>query len=391
MWTAAGWQALLLGAALIGAGRVFGLVELVVVGTVPAAAAVGALMVRRLRPSYLSVSRSVTPYRVPVGEAARVEMAVLNRSRSPWRSPILRISDSVTGADDVRLSVAPLAGGRGAKGAYRLPAPRRGVIEIGPMRIDDLDPFGLARRSHRVPNRVRLVVHPPIEALPVAPLRTGDEPLVGEQYQQSSPGSSSDEIDGLRPYVDGDDPRRIHWSSTARCDELIVRQYRPPHDVCLTVIIDTRPPGHLEWAQDATTSVAASVAEATLAAGDAVRVRTTDGRGTPVLAGPGRLDEVLEFLALLKDGENRIHPDAGAGRSTGVAVTADPSAASDPEARSRLVRRLGVSLIVTCDAAGWDAGGPGGGMAGNWIHLTGPGQLGDLWRIPAPAPTGAWT
>ncbi len=383
MWTAAGWQVLFLGAALIGAGRVFGHVELVVVGTVPAATAVGALLVRKLRSSQLSVSRRIVPYRVPVGEAARVELVVLNRSRSLWRSPILRIRDSVTGAGDVRLSVAPLAGGRRAKGAYRLPASRRGVVEIGPMRIDDLDPFGLARRLHRVANRARLVVHPPIEALPAAPLRTGDEPLVGEQYRQSPPGPSSDEVDGLRPYVDGDDPRRIHWRSTARHDELVVRQYRPPHDVCLTVIIDTRPPGHLESAQDVTTSVAASIAAATLAAGDAVRVRTTDGRGTPVLAGPARLDEALEFLALLRDGENRIHPDAGAGWSTGVAVTADPAAAHDPEARSKLVRRLGVSLIVTCDAAIWDSGGPAGGTAGNWIHLTGSGQLADRWNIPA--------
>lgn len=384
MWTAAGWQTLLLGAALIGAGRVFGHVELVVVGTVPAAAAAGALMVRILRSSQLSVSRTVAPYRVPVGQAARVELVVINRSRSPWRSPILRIRDSVTDSGDILLSVAPLASGQRAKGAYRLPARRRGVIEIGPMRIDDLDPFGLARRPHLVPNRVRLVVHPPIEALPAARMQTGDEPLVGEQYQQSSPGPNSDEIDGLRPYADGDDPRRIHWRSTARLDELIVRQYRPPHDVCLTVIIDTRPPGHVESAQDVTSSVAASIAAAALAAGDPVRVQTTDGRGTPVLAGPDRLDEVLEFLALLADGENRIHPDAGAGRSTGVAVTADPAAAGDPEVRAKLVRRLGVSLIVTCDTAIWDSGGAGG-STGDWIHLTGSGQLGDLWRLPAPA------
>lgn len=385
MWTAAGWQTLFLGAALIGAGRVFGHVELIVVGTVPAAMAAGALLVRKFRSSQLSVSRTVTPYRVPVGESARVELAVLNRSRSPWRSPILHVRDAVTGEGDVQLSVAPMAGGRAAKGAYRLPAARRGVIEIGPMRIDDLDPFGLARRSHLVANRTRLVVHPPIEVLPAAPLTTGDDPLVGEQCELPAPGPSSDEIDGLRPYADGDDPRRIHWRSTARLDELIVRQYRPPHDVCLTVIIDTRPPGHLEAAQDATSSVAASIAAATLAAGDAVRVLTTDGRGTPVLSGPARLDEALEFLALLEDGENRIHPDAGAGRSTGVAVTADPAAASDPEARSKLVRRLGVSLIVTCDMAIWDSGGPAGGSTGDWIHLTGSGQLGDLWRLPAPA------
>lgn len=384
MWTAAGWQVLFLGAAMIGAGRVFGHVELVVVGTVPAAAAAGALIVRKLRSSQLSVSRTVTPYRVPVGGTARVELVFLNRSRGPWRSPILRVRDSVTGAGDVRLSVAPLAGGRRVKGAYRLPASRRGVVEVGPMRIDDLDPFGLARRSHRIHNRARLVVHPPMEDLPAARMRTGEEPLAGEQHPRLSPGPNSDEVDGLRPYVDGDDPRRIHWRSTARRDELIVRQYRPPHDVCLTVIIDTRPPGHLESVQDVTTSVAASIAQATLAAGDAVRVRTTDGRGTPVLAGPGRLDEALEFLASLADGQNRIHPDAGAGRSVGVAVTAHPAAAHDPEARAKLVRRLGVSLIVTCDASVWDSGGRGGQRAGNWIHLTGPGQLGGLWRIPAP-------
>ena len=217
-----------------------------------------AVAVRRLRPSRIAVGRQLTPPQVPAGDAARVDLEIVNRGRRS--SPLLRLHDTVTGTRGVALSIAPLPrNGGSTRGAYRLPTTTRGVIQLGPVRIDDIDPLGLARWSHHIPNTLRLIVHPPIEVLPARRVPSGDDPLLGEELRQSL-GLSDEEFDGLRPYSPGDDLRRVHWPSSARQDELQVRQFRPPRHGRLTVLIDTRPPGDRSQALDITTSIAGSLA-----------------------------------------------------------------------------------------------------------------------------------
>ncbi len=373
------------GIGLLLVGRVLGPIEFYVVGAVALAAVAVAVLVRRLRPSRVSVLRRVTPARIPAGEAARVDLEIVNHGRA--RSPVLRIRDKITATRGVRLSIAPLTGMGRSHGAYRLPTTRRGVVEIGPMNVDDVDPMGLARRTHRVPDMVRLIVHPPIEPLPVARMPAGDDPLLGDELRQSL-GLSTEDFDGLREYVAGDDPRRIHWPSSAHHDELLVRQYRPPRHGRLTVVIDTRPPGDREGLLDRTTSIAASIAAVVLAAGDAVRIQTTDGRSTQLLVGQSHLDIGLEFLALLSGGSDYISADVPAGGGTVVVVSSDKRAAEDTGIRTNLSERLRATMFITCDAEVWsrDAGGSGG--TGDWIHVTGPGQLAHLWKLPRGAGVG---
>ena len=106
----------------------------------------------------------------------------------------------------------------------------------------------------------------------------------------------------LRPYAAGDDPRHIHWKSTARLGEFMVSRFQPSRPGRLTVVIDTRPPGDAASVQDRTTSVAASIVSSVLRAGDEARILTTDGRGTPVLQRRSDVAVALEFLALLAGG-----------------------------------------------------------------------------------------
>ena len=378
MPTRSGLAVAVAGVGLLMLGRVLGPIEFYVIGVIAIATSVLAILVRRFRASQISVSRRVTPGRVPAGESARVDLEIVNRSRS--RSPLLSLRDSVTATRGVRLSIAPMAGSGRSHGAYRLPTSRRGVIEIGPMRIDDVDPMGLARRTHEIADKVRLIVHPPIEPLPVKRMPAGDDPLLGDELRQSL-GLSTEDFDGLREYRVGDDPRRIHWPASAHHDDLLVRQYRPPRHGRLTVVIDTRPPGDREAALDRTTSVAASIAAVVLAAGDAVRVETTDGRSTPLLVGTSQLDSALEFLALLEGGDEIISSAIPSPGGTVVAVSSDKRAAQDTSVRSLLGTRLRAALVITCDIDGWRPDSRGGGT-GDWIHLTGPGQLAGLWRLP---------
>ncbi len=377
MPTRAGWGVLAAAFALVAAGRVLGGVEFTVPGTAGIIAVVGAVAVRQLRPSQVTVAKQLSPPRVPAGDPARVDLEIVNRAST--RSPVLRLHDAVTGTRGVHLSIASLPTGGSARGAYRLPTTRRGVLELGPTHIDDIDPLGLARRTHRIESTVRLVVHPLIEAIPARRVPAGDDPLLGEELRQSL-GLSDEEFDGLRPYAPGDDLRRIHWPSSARQGELQVRQFRPPRHGRLTITIDTRPPGDTTDALDISTSIAASIAASVLAAGDATRIETTDGRATPLVHGGNQLDPLLEFLALLEGGNPLIHAVVPAAGGTVVVVTTDPRIATDRAARHALARRLRARIVVTCDAAGWGTH-ESGHSSGDWIHLTGPGQLGGLWKL----------
>ena len=377
MPTRAGWGVLSAGLVLIAAGRIIGGMEFSIPGAAGVVAVTGAVILRRIRPSQIAIVKQLTPPRVPAGEPARVDLEIINRA--PMRSPLIRLHDAVTGTRGVHLSVASLPVGGSTRGAYRLPTTRRGVLELGPTRIDDIDPVGLARRSHHLASTVRLVVHPLIEAIPVRRVPAGDDPLLGEELRRSL-GLSDEEFDGLRAYAPGDDLRRIHWPSSARHDELQVRQFRPPRHGRLTVAIDTRPPGDLTEALDITTSIAASIAASVLTAGDATRVETTDGRSTAFVHGIAQLDPVLEFLALLEGGSPTIHAAVPSQAGTVIAVTTDPHIATDRHARQALARRLRALIVITCDGERWGSH-DAGHSTGDWIHLTGPGQLGDLWRL----------
>ena len=377
MPTRAGWGVLIGGVLMLLAGRVVGGLEFMVPGSAAVLAVVGAVAVRRLRPSQVALSKVLAPPRVPAGDPARVDLEITNRSS--MRSPLLRLHDAVTGTRGVHLSIASMPGRGSTRGAYRLPTTRRGVLELGPTRIDDIDPLGLARRSHHLASTVRLIVHPVIEAIPARRVPSGDDPLLGEELRRSL-GLSDEEFDGLRPYAPGDDLRRIHWPSSARQGEFQVRQFRPPRHGRLTVAIDTRPPGDSPDALDITTSVAASITASVLAAGDATRVETTDGRSTPLVHGNSQLDHILEFLALLEDGSPTIHPAVPTDAGTVVAVTTDPTIASDQSARQTLAQRLRARIVITCDATAWGTI-EAGHATGDWIHLTGPGQLAALWQL----------
>ena len=357
-------------------GRLLGGLEFIIPAVTGVLAVVFALIWSQLLRSPLSVKKHLFPLRVPAGDSARVDLDVCNNGS--WRTPALQLHDAVAGTKGFSLEIAPIAPKGGtAHASYRLSTASRGVQEIGPTTVRASDAFGLVRRDQQIPAVLRLVVHPRLEMIGSPPARVSEDSLLGKQHHQSL-GLSDEEFDGLRPYTPGDDLRRVHWLSSARHDELQVREARPPWHGLLSVVIDTRPPGDLEASLDVTTSIAGSIAVSVLSAGDATLISTTDGRSTGRVVGNSQIDSLLEFLALLTDGSPEIHAAVPHSNGSVVAVSADPVLSKDPVARRAFAQRLGARLVITADIENWGAGRlPHGSMS--WIHLTGSGQLGRLF------------
>ena len=269
-----GW-ALLAAAVVLGIGGfLFGIEELYSV----AAAALVLIGAARAwvgsRQWDVRVIRHVRPARVPAGVAARVELAVVNHATR--LSPILAAQDPFDGGRRwARFLIAPLRPGEVRWAAYTLPTSRRGVFELGPLRLELRDPFGLSRVSIVGCPTSSLTVHPRVD--PMRSRHVPAEPDPDMRVPLPVLGRIGDEFYGLREYRAGDDLRRVHWASTARTDQLMIRQPENLLQGRLTVAVDLRAAVHDASTLEAALSAAASVVMAAIRNRIHVRLVTTTG------------------------------------------------------------------------------------------------------------------
>ncbi len=146
--------------------------------------------------------------------------------------------------------------------AYTVRAEVRGRYEVGPLVVRLTDPFGLCELNRAFPSVDHLTVIPQVVPLPTLRL-AGEYSGTGESRARSVAVHGEDDA-ATREYRHGDDLRRVHWRSTARVGELMVRREEQPWDSRATLILDTRADAHrgegptasFEWAVSAIASAA---------------------------------------------------------------------------------------------------------------------------------------
>jgi uncharacterized protein (DUF58 family) len=296
MPTRGGTLTVILAVASVLFGRVFGLFELFLVGAILVALVVVALLIVWVRAPSLAVARSISPARVFAGGVARADLALINTGR--LRTPLMRIEDAVGGTQGAELLMAPLRADETARAAYRLPTTNRGRVEIGPMNIVITDPFGLARSSRKATGVAELLVYPEIQNITAPPRPSGDDTQF-EDRRATSLGHTSEDFFALRQYIVGDDLRRVHWPSTARHGELMVRQDELPRHGRVTILLDTRVGAADPETFESMVSAAASLVVACRQRDDTVRFLTTDGIDTGFTHRDDSIDPVLDVLALV--------------------------------------------------------------------------------------------
>lgn len=328
--------------------RTLGLVELDVLAAA-GVLAVGLALARvaAARPQ-VTVGRTVRPARVHVGSRARVEVAVTSTGRRP--TPVLTLRDPIGDRIGARLVVAPVPPGDTVGATYRLPTHHRGEVPIGPLVAEVSDPLGLARRGRVLAGEVRLLVLPRIDRVVPLGRAPGTEPLSGQDGRPSAAGAG-EELHSLRPYVVGDDIRRVSWPMSARTDDLVVRHDEEPRQGRLTLVLDveqrrSRPDGF-----ERMVSAAASIAAAHWQRGDIVRLLATDGTDSGWITGQVAFDHLLETLALVTPVDDadlaRTLAQTPPGTDSVVAVVGN---LTDPELGvlpGRRVARAGAPLHLT--------------------------------------------
>jgi uncharacterized protein (DUF58 family) len=296
MLTRQGWLVGVGAIALLVAGRVLGIFELFLLGAGAAALLLLCTLATSLTRLRLDVGRELHPPRVHAGSPSRVEVGV--RNAGGRRTPVLRLRDPVAGTRGAELLLGPLKGGERARAAYRLPTDKRGVIDVGPLDVIASDPFGLTSVAMPAAPRVQLTVFPRVDEVVPVPHTQGHDPHAGADHPNAL-GVIGEDFYALRPYVLGDDLRRVHWPSTARHDSLMVRQDELPWQGRVTIMLDLRHRTHTPETLEAAVSAAASVVTACWRRRDLVRVVTTDGRDSGYAAGHAHIEALMEHLAVV--------------------------------------------------------------------------------------------
>lgn len=387
--TRAGWAVAVGALALVVTARLLGLVELYVLAATAAAAVVLALVVVRRPPAALTIERTVRPRRAHIGDQCLVDLRVTNGGTR--RTPVVTLVDPVEGTNGAILVLAPLGPGESRAAGYRLPTERRGLVQVGPLDAIRTDALGLASRRHRVGGVVELTVLPAVEQLGATFPHGGyDDPLAGAA-RPSSGRSGDEEFAALRPYVVGDDLRRIHWATLARTGELSVRQDDPQWQGHVTILLDAREHRTDADQFEVAVSAAASVLNAVAERGDRTRLVVTDGTDTGPTDARSTRDLLFEHLAVVErhPGGTLPEPPADGRASAGELVFITGSLDADELAHLTHLRHRYATTQVVLVAGRDDELEPLdrlGGAAGLEMVVLRPGTpFAVAWAVAAPA------
>jgi hypothetical protein len=143
--------------------------------------------------------------------------------------------ESVNGEPRIA-TIGPISAQGAEDISYAVPTNRRGLLTSGPLVVRRFDLFGLVTADRRFGGTCTVRVRPrryPLRMLPSGRRRDLEGPT-----RERSEGSAS--FHQLRQYVPGDDMRRIHWRSTARTGDLLVKQMVDTTRPELVVVLDNR-------------------------------------------------------------------------------------------------------------------------------------------------------
>jgi uncharacterized protein (DUF58 family) len=218
-------------------------------------------------------------------------------------------------------------------GRVRVPftVARRGAYSQVRVDLGSDAPFGVlyATRSRRVDVPHLLLVGPTPQPWPVQP---GPLPVDRTEPVPAGVGSSGDSVRSVRPYVTGDPAHLVHWPSSARTGELVVRELEPPAAHGIAIVVDLGRGDADDAAVEDAAARACGAARHAHERGARVLLCTTEASGPVAAEAPDELS-VQRRLALAVAGTTpptppegwpavRIAPAVGAQPESGAGETA---------------------------------------------------------------------
>ncbi len=293
--------ALFLGAALLGQRDLLRAAVFLLVLPVAAAAVVARTRYR------IGCTRRLDPPRTAAGRSAQVRLRLDNVGRLP--TGVLRLEDAVPYSlgERPRFVLDRVEPHGTRELAYEVVAAHRGRYRVGPLAVRLSDPFGLCELTRSFVDSDELVVTPHLIELPSVSLG-GARGGGGGTAVVATATAGTDDV-STREYRHGDDLRKVHWRSTARAGELMVRREEQPFQSRAALLLDTRARAHrgsgASSSFEAAVSAVASIGVSLLRSGHVLRLLTDDDR--PLVPPGVPLSEplLLDALASVDVGDGR--------------------------------------------------------------------------------------
>jgi uncharacterized protein (DUF58 family) len=347
------------GVALYLAGRLTGASELYMLAVAALLLPLAGFLIVRWGTFRLGCSRSIRPVRTSVG--GRISVGVSLRNLGRLETGVLLLEDRLPYqlGPPARFVVPGIAGEDRELLNYEINAGARGRYTVGPLIVRLSDPFGLAQVTSELAGTSEVVVHPKVEPL--------TSPSLGGELASSSATkvrhlfSQGDEFYTTRDYRDGDDLRKVHWRSSAKRGQLMIRQEERPWQARALIALDLRRGAHRGQGGQASfermVSIAASIAVRLGASGYELGMVTEEGRQVRPVNAADQSTAVLDFLASVEPSRSaslvpladRLARTSGEGLLIGI-FTVPSAEEAAALARCRLGFGGAIGLLVRADS-----------------------------------------
>jgi uncharacterized protein (DUF58 family) len=270
---------------------------------------VGSYVFLRLRLRHLDMRMQEKSCVVQVGDMLKAYVYLRNNSRlgTGWVEISLM--------SNMLCSVSGIATAISAGGQERLEmhtfCHARGVYTIGPLLARTSDPLGLFRVEIIQGNPIKVVVQPPVVALPYFRLPVAERS--GEESIRYRSQTRTPHVATIREYIHGDSPNQIHWLSTAKSGQLMSKEFDSGGGGDVWVVLDLERKIHhsqgTERTDEYAVAIAASLTHLVLREEHSVGLIVYGDHEylLPLGGGTKQMSNVLETLTLSKtEGDNPL-------------------------------------------------------------------------------------
>lgn len=261
---------------------------------------------------HLLVTRT-GPERAEEGETIHFHVTVRNHGWLPRfmvevvdHLPFVGAAQGTATSGGKVLGVVAYIGGNATR-SFDVPllCEKRGFYQLGPTGLTSSFPLGLAEARQQKNGGVQtLTIYPDIFSIVSLPL-AGTPSEIHRGGFLLPEGAGAAEFSGLREYRRGDNPRHVHWPSTARLNELMVKEFEPLASASLHIALDLSADANVGKGKHSSfeyaVRIAASIGRYACSNGMPVRL---DGEGSSSLtidsgSGEAHFRSILDALAIV--------------------------------------------------------------------------------------------
>ena len=175
-------------------------------------------------------------------EGDRVEITVDVRNNGSMDRSMIEVVDAFPAAEPGSQKpmsfIARLARKKNRRYSYTMACYKRGEYRVGPLMITSSYPLGISTaKKEMTDSDIPFLVYPEVFDIAALPLISASTaPMSG--VEAASKAGGTEEFFGTREYRQGDSLRYIHWPSTARHSQMIVKEFEVRSCVQVTIVID---------------------------------------------------------------------------------------------------------------------------------------------------------